>query len=482
MISSEFFQSLITNISSICNNKTHHPKLSKLLELLSQYFLSPDTIQNNSKVIIFTQSRDTAYEISTYLNSHNPRIISSIFIGQSGRLSKKKTTDPSFKNPGMSHKQQISTIVEFKANKINTIIATCIGEEGLDIGDVDLIICYDSGFSPIRMIQRKGRTGRHRNGKVIMLLMEGKENNSYMQNVKKSEGLIKSLKKCSVFNENKDKKCARKMDSLIFYPFNPRMIPEGHDPKLEVKENLLENDEDEKEEENIIKDKSKEEGFEVKKKKKYIKKKKKEVIVEEIEVNLIDEKIMNVSNIDENTRITENDEGNDEVLDEKKWEQEILEIDPDNEELNFERMERELEKILIDTNCKASCAKEIIVEEYKDIYKGNQENNKNQDNVIENSFCNKADELNHENEYRDSNELSSENKQISESFDSEIEKAIDNILDTYENSQLKIKENEENEDEDLILLESLLSEYEQNDKKRKISIPDKNYLKKIKLV
>lgn len=81
------------------------------------------------------------------------------------------------------------------------MIATCIGEEGLDIGEVDLIICYDSGFSPIRyflkslkysliklflsqikrMIQRMGRTGRKRAGKVYVLLMEGKEFANYNQ-------------------------------------------------------------------------------------------------------------------------------------------------------------------------------------------------------------------------------------------------------------------------------------------------------------
>ena len=40
----------------------------------------------------------------------------------------------------------------FKNNEINTLIATSIGEEGLDIGEVDLIVSYDSGFTPIRMI------------------------------------------------------------------------------------------------------------------------------------------------------------------------------------------------------------------------------------------------------------------------------------------------------------------------------------------
>ena len=31
-------------------------------------------------------------------------------------------------------------------------MATCIGEEGLDIGEVDLIICYDAQKTPIRMV------------------------------------------------------------------------------------------------------------------------------------------------------------------------------------------------------------------------------------------------------------------------------------------------------------------------------------------
>ena len=74
----------------------------------------------------------------------------------------------------------MKTIEKFKNNVYNTLIATCIGEEGLDIGEVDLIICYDSGFSPIRMIQRMGRTGRKRDGKVYVLLMEGKEYSSFI--------------------------------------------------------------------------------------------------------------------------------------------------------------------------------------------------------------------------------------------------------------------------------------------------------------
>ncbi len=39
--------------------------------------------------------------------------------------------------------------------------------QGLDIGDVDLIVCFDAQMSSIRLIQRMGRTGLqslHANG------------------------------------------------------------------------------------------------------------------------------------------------------------------------------------------------------------------------------------------------------------------------------------------------------------------------------
>ena len=41
------------------------------------------------------------------------------------------------------------------------LVATCIAEEGLDIDEVDLIVFFESVSSPIRMVQRMGRTGRY---------------------------------------------------------------------------------------------------------------------------------------------------------------------------------------------------------------------------------------------------------------------------------------------------------------------------------
>jgi ATP-dependent DNA helicase MPH1 len=80
---------------------------------------------------------------------------------------------------GMDQKRQNAVIQDFKSGKYNCLIATSIGEEGLDIGTVDLIVCYDASSSPIRMLQRIGRTGRKRVGQVRLLLMKDKEEKDY---------------------------------------------------------------------------------------------------------------------------------------------------------------------------------------------------------------------------------------------------------------------------------------------------------------
>ena len=54
-------------------------------------------------------------------------------------------------------------------------MSTCVGEEGLDIGEVDLIVCFDAHKSPVRLVQRMGRTGRKRQGRIVVIVGQGKE-------------------------------------------------------------------------------------------------------------------------------------------------------------------------------------------------------------------------------------------------------------------------------------------------------------------
>lgn len=69
----------------------------------------------------------------------------------------------------------LQVLQRFRKGGYNTLVSTCVGEEGLDIGDVDLIVCFDAHASPIRLIQRMGRTGRKRDGRIVILVTEGKE-------------------------------------------------------------------------------------------------------------------------------------------------------------------------------------------------------------------------------------------------------------------------------------------------------------------
>ncbi|KAF9328704.1 hypothetical protein BG006_008165 [Podila minutissima] len=73
------------------------------------------------------------------------------------------------------HRPLIKVLSDFHKGDHNVLVATSIGEEGLDIGDVDLIVCYDVQSSPTRMIQRMGRTGRKRKGKIVLLMADGRE-------------------------------------------------------------------------------------------------------------------------------------------------------------------------------------------------------------------------------------------------------------------------------------------------------------------
>ena len=44
---------------------------------------------------------------------------------------------------------------------------------------VEKVICYDAFQSPIRNIQRSGRTGRHEAGHVVHIITEGHEERKY---------------------------------------------------------------------------------------------------------------------------------------------------------------------------------------------------------------------------------------------------------------------------------------------------------------
>jgi Fanconi anemia group M protein len=133
------------------------PKLSKMLEILVDHFKVKDP--KTSRVIIFSNFRGSVRDIMNALSNIGDMVKATEFIGQSSGKTLK----------GQSQKIQQAVLEKFRAGGFNVIVATSIGEEGLDIMEVDLVICFDANVSPLRMIQRMGRTGRKNNGRVDIL-------------------------------------------------------------------------------------------------------------------------------------------------------------------------------------------------------------------------------------------------------------------------------------------------------------------------
>jgi len=73
------------------------------------------------------------------------------------------------------------------------LVATRVGEEGLDISEVNLVIFYDIVPSSIRFIQRRGRTGRKDTGKLIVLIAKDTIDERYYWIGKRKMNAAKSM-------------------------------------------------------------------------------------------------------------------------------------------------------------------------------------------------------------------------------------------------------------------------------------------------
>ena len=112
---------------------------------------------------MFTKLRATVGLLVEKLNKYQ-NIRAQRFVGQAKK---------SNKDPGLSQRQQIDLLQEFKNNSFNVLVSTNVAEEGLDIEECDAVVFYDNVGSEIRFIQRRGRTALTKEGEVIILYCIG---------------------------------------------------------------------------------------------------------------------------------------------------------------------------------------------------------------------------------------------------------------------------------------------------------------------
>ncbi len=165
-------------------SKSYDGTFAKFTELRTE--LVHDVKINGGKALVFTKSRDTVEALVDYLDdTFNVNRL----VGQTNKEN----------SPGMSQKEQRESIKEFSNGETEVLISTQVGEEGLDISEVDLVVFYEPAQRGIEQIQRQGRTGRSSTGKVLILIgKQTKDMGSYYKSkniIENVESDLESLKK-----------------------------------------------------------------------------------------------------------------------------------------------------------------------------------------------------------------------------------------------------------------------------------------------
>ena len=156
-----------------------HSKIPKLKEIIESV---------PGKALIFTSYRDSVDLIHSKLTELG--ISAGILIGKAG-------------NSGL---KQIETVQNFRDGVFRVLIATRVGEEGLDIAEVNQVIFYDNVPSSVRYIQRRGRTGRKDTGKLVVLIAKNTIDETYYWIGKRKMTAAKSMgdKMTKVLEKNQE--------------------------------------------------------------------------------------------------------------------------------------------------------------------------------------------------------------------------------------------------------------------------------------
>jgi len=139
-------------------DSSENPKLGRTGTLVRESLAAaPD-----ARCIVFTHYRSTCELVAKHLAAL-PGVRPTVFVGQAKARAQE----------GLSQKEQQAILARFRAGEFNVLVATSVAEEGLDIPSTDLVVFFEPIPSEIRSIQRRGRTGRHRAGRVVVLMTKG---------------------------------------------------------------------------------------------------------------------------------------------------------------------------------------------------------------------------------------------------------------------------------------------------------------------
>lgn len=203
-------------LSKAIEKKVVNKKTEKLLEIMKK--------TNYRKALIFTSLKENALELLEILKEEG--INAGILVGQT----KGK------EGIGMKQAQQLKTLDDFNKGVTRVLIATHVGEEGLDISEVDLVVFFDNPISAVRRVQRMGRTGRREKGQVIFLINKGtREEVKYFVSTRKYRKLISELKELKKVIEKSRRKSLESFMGISSKPSGNK-LEEGYFVYVDARE------------------------------------------------------------------------------------------------------------------------------------------------------------------------------------------------------------------------------------------------------
>jgi len=195
-------QQVIQLTEGLLHNGIFHPKLEKLQTIIDDQISS----HPQSRILVFANYKATTQFLVDQL-SENSQLSVHRFVGQSS----------SSYGKGLSQKEQKRVMDSFRSGIYNVLVSTSVGEEGLDVAQCDLVIFYDVTPSATRLIQRSGRTGRAREGEVVILITRGTRDEGYFYAARyqkqKIRNSIKEIK--SELSKSKEQKKQTSLDAFL---------------------------------------------------------------------------------------------------------------------------------------------------------------------------------------------------------------------------------------------------------------------------
>lgn len=187
-----------------------NPKLGRTSALVQ------DVLAAKGRAIVFANYRSTVEIISKHLQDI-PGAKPVVFVGQGKRGG----------SDGLTQKQQQELLQKFRDGEFNVLCATSVAEEGLDIPSTDLVVFYEPIPSEIRSIQRRGRTGRHGTGKVVVLMTKGTVDEAAHWSAKRKEqAMVQELHSLrGTFQGNPVQ--VQRQQTLAPAPETPKAAPDG---------------------------------------------------------------------------------------------------------------------------------------------------------------------------------------------------------------------------------------------------------------